>query len=126
MIPVPLMVNVTSVWVNSGLAVMLKLLAPGLKTIAVTSVVSAERVRSAILEVSKVATSFGPFGMVLGVQFSAVFQSLLIGVMLQVALSAWTAFSAPSASVRMMALDRMGAFMAPITPMSSFESKANS
>ena len=38
-------------------------------------------------ESPKVATSSGPFGTVFGVQFSAVFQSLLIGLVLQVALS---------------------------------------
>ena len=88
MIPVPLMVMVTSVWVDSGSAVMLKLLAPALKTIAATSVVSAERVRPVILEPAKVATSVGPFGTVCGVQLVAVFQSPFVGFKFQEALLA--------------------------------------
>src|SRR5438552_510814 len=87
-IPVPLIVNVIPVESGSGSAVMLNLLAPGLKTIAATSVVSAENVRSVILELAKVATSAGPFGTVSGVQFTAVFQSPFVGLRFQVALSA--------------------------------------
>ena len=105
---------------------MLKLLAPGSNTIASTSVVSAENVRFVILEVAKVATSVGPLGTAGGVQFAALFQLPFVGFVLHVALSAWTPFSAASKSVRMVAQDRIGDFMAPIMPMALFESKADS
>src|SRR5262249_5013562 len=118
-IPAPLTVKVTFA------VVVLKLLAPGLNTKLLTSVL-ADREISAVFERSNIATSSGPFGMVLGVQFSAVFQSLLIGVMLQVALPAYTALSAPSESVRMMAQARMGVFTAAIMPTAPFKSKADS
>jgi len=61
-----------------------------------------------------------------GVQLAAVFQSLLIGFMLQVALSALTAFSAPSENVTTVAQDRMGDFMAAIMPMAPFKRKTDS
>ena len=72
---------------------MLKLLAPGLKTIDDTSTGLAEKVRAVVFERPKVAVSLGPLGTVAGVQFAAVFQSLLIGLALQVALPAkeWAA-----------------------------------
>src|SRR5438128_1912487 len=44
---------------------------------------------SVTLETSKVAISLGPFGTVGGIQFAAVFQSLLMGLRFQVALSAY-------------------------------------
>src|SRR5262249_3322788 len=71
-------------------AVMEKLSAPGLKTRLARKVTgkSVVSVTSVTAEVPKVATSVKELGTVLGVQFSAVFQSLLIGFMLQVALSA--------------------------------------
>ena len=43
---------------------------------------------SVVVEESKVAVSLGPFGTVGGVQFAAVFQSLLIGFRFHVALPA--------------------------------------
>ena len=49
---------------------------------------------SVIVETSKVAMSPGPFGTVLGVQFAAVYQSPLVGLRFQVALSAWANCSA--------------------------------
>src|SRR6266550_6149581 len=88
-IPGPLMVNVTLVENGSGSAIMLKLLAPGLNTISATSVISPENLRRVILETANVATSLGPLGTVAGVQLAAVFQSRLVGFILQVALSAF-------------------------------------
>ena len=70
--------------------------------------------------------SAGPLGTVAGVQFAAVFQSLLIGWRFQVALSAQTAFSALSASVRIMAQHRMEDFMAAIMPTALFKRQADS
>src|SRR6266699_3860834 len=72
-------------------------------------------------EEANVAVSEGPFGTVAGVQLVAVVQSPLVGLRLHVALAAQTAFSAPSASVRTIAQDRMGVFMAAIMPMAPFE-----
>jgi len=51
---------------------------------------------SVVFETSKVATSAGPFGIVGGIQFVAVFQSPVSGVALQVALPAYTVESASS------------------------------
>ena len=67
-------------------------LAPGVNAMLFTSIDEAIETLT-VLETPKVATSFGPFGTVAGVQFAAVFQSLLIGLELQVALPAkeWTA-----------------------------------
>ena len=79
-----------------------------------------------IVEKSNVAVSLGPLGTVCGVQFAAKCQLLLVGFMLQVALPAQTAFSTPNDSVRTMAQDRRGVFMAPIMSSSPFESKADS
>ena len=87
-IPGPLIVNVTLVETGSGSAAILKLLAPGLKTIAATSVKLAENVSLVILETSNVAMSVGPLGTVGGVQLTGVFQSPLVGLGFQVALSA--------------------------------------
>ena len=50
--------------------------------------VKAEKVRLVVLETSKVAVSAGPLGTVIGVQFADLFQTLLIGLALQVALPA--------------------------------------
>ena len=72
------------------------------------------------------AMSEGPFGTVGGVQLAGLFQSPFVGFVLQVALSAYTAFGAPNDSVRIMAKDRMGDFMAAIMPTALFESKADS
>src|SRR5713101_3154109 len=79
------MLNVTLV---CDPAVMLKLLAPGLNTIAATSVISVEKVTCLILEPANVATSVGPLGTVAGIQLAAVFQSPLVGLRFQVALPA--------------------------------------
>src|SRR5262245_49128233 len=108
----PLIVSVMPCPVVPG-TVILKALAPGLKTIAATSVEAAERVTPVVFERLKVATSAGPSGTVGGVQFAAVFQSPLVGLRLQVALSARRPRSAPSEMVKTMAQDRIGAFMAP-------------
>lgn len=81
-IPTPLIVSV-----NVGLAVMINLLAPGLKTMLLASVL-AERKTPVVFEMSNVAVSAGPLGTVFGVQLAAVFQSPLVGSSCQVALPA--------------------------------------
>ena len=48
-----------------------------------------ERDVTVVFETANVAVSFGPFGIVPGVQLAAVFQSLLVGLMFHVALPAW-------------------------------------
>jgi hypothetical protein len=63
---------------------------------------------------------------VAGVQLAGLFQNLVAGLRFQVALSAKTVLSAPSESVRTMAQEAMGDFMAAIMPMALFESKAHS
>src|SRR5262245_48889643 len=88
MIPAPLMVRVTSVCAAAGLAVMVKLLAVGVKTISDTSVLAAENSRLVILEPANLATSAGPLGTVSGVQLAGLFQSLSTGSAFQVALPA--------------------------------------
>ena len=81
-IPVPLMVSA-----RRGLGLIVKALAPELKTIALTSVF-AEGARLVVFEEAKVALSAGPLGTVFGVQLRAVFQSPLVGLRFQVALPA--------------------------------------
>src|SRR5437879_12573585 len=66
--PAPLMVNVTA-----ELAVMVKSLAPVLKTMPFTCVL-AEMETPVLLEDANVAVSNGPFGLVAGVQLPALFQ----------------------------------------------------
>jgi hypothetical protein len=75
-----------------GLAVMVNALAPSPKTTLRTCVAFVIEI-AVVLELAKVAMSFGPFGTVAGVQFAAVFQSPLTGFALQVALPAkdWAA-----------------------------------
>jgi hypothetical protein len=68
--------------------VMVKADPPALNTIELTSVGSVG-VMFLRCEVAKVAVSPGPFGTVAGVQFAAVFQSLLVGLRFHVALSAY-------------------------------------
>jgi hypothetical protein len=53
------------------------------------TVVLAETETSLTFERRNVATSAGPLGTVFGIQFAAVFQSLLMGLTCQVALPAW-------------------------------------
>src|SRR5207248_7623241 len=118
--PVPLMVRGAPTSL-----VMVKADPPALNTIELTSVGSVG-VMFLRCEVAKVAVSAGPFGTVAGVQFAALLQLPLIGLKFQVALPAKTAFSAPSASVRMMAQDRMRDFMSAVMPMALFASKADS
>ena len=118
--PVPLMVRGAPTPL-----VMVNIAPPGLKTIELTSVGSLG-VIALRCEVAKVAMSAGPFGTVLGIQLAAVFQSPLVGLRFQVALSAKMASSAASESVTMMAQDRIVDFMAPIMPITRFESKADS
>ncbi|PYL05735.1 MAG: hypothetical protein DME33_15735 [Verrucomicrobia bacterium] len=81
-IPMPLIVRD-----RKSVALMVKRLAPGLKISSLSST-DDETKTLVCCESPKVATSSGPLGTVFGVQFSAVFQSLLIGLVLQVALSA--------------------------------------
>jgi hypothetical protein len=66
---------------------MVNALAPGSNTIPFTSVLDATEI-FLVFDASKVAVSDGLFGTVSGVQFAAVFQSLLLGLRSQVALSA--------------------------------------
>ena len=80
--PVPLMVRAAE-----GIAVIVKGLAPGLKAIALSSVL-AENEMLVVLEASSVPVSKGPLGTVAGVQLAAVFQSPLVGSRSQVALPA--------------------------------------
>src|SRR6266481_2346092 len=109
---------------DSGRAVevMVKALKPASKTIVSRTTLSTTSTL-VWLDMPKVATSWEPSGTVAGVQLAAVFHSLVVGLRFHVALSAKAAFSAPSASVRMMAQDRMGDFMAPIMPTAPVESK---
>ena len=90
---------------------MVKALAPAAKMMLSTMVLT-ESETTFLLEMAKEAIAAGSFGTAWGVQLVAVSQSPLIGWRFQVALSAWMAFSAPSASVTTMAQDRMGAFTA--------------
>ena len=84
-IPAPLTVNTLPGSAIAGLRV--NALAPGLKTIPFNSVAPGILIL-VWLDCSNVAVSFGPFGTVAGVQFTAVLQSLLIGSKFQVALPA--------------------------------------
>ena len=79
MTPAPL--KVSPAWV---VAVMEKASAPEAKTISFTSVAAESRIVG-LLEVAKVAVSLGPFGTVFGIQFAAVFQSPLVGLVRHVA-----------------------------------------
>ena len=65
---------------------MVNALAPGLKMISERSTYSTEM--SVTVETSKVAISEEPLGTVAGVQFEAVYQSLLVGLRFHVALPA--------------------------------------
>ena len=69
------------------LTVIVNALAPGLNTILSTSV-KAKIETPLLLETANVATSAGPFGTVAGVQLAAVFQSPVVGLVLQAALPA--------------------------------------
>ena len=82
--PAPLIVKV----LPAPAVILNEFVAAELKTISATSVESAERATSILLERPKVATSAGPLGMVCGVQFAGVFQSRLVGFSFQVALPA--------------------------------------
>src|SRR5262245_60127973 len=75
--PAPLMVNA-----KKGL-VIVNALAPGLNTMALTSVVC-EMTGRFTLEVPNVAVSAGPLGGPLAIQLAALFQSVLAGVAFQV------------------------------------------
>src|SRR5204862_3195360 len=81
-IPAPLTVNV-----NVGTTVIVKALAPALKTMPFTSML-AERKTLVVLERANVAVSDGPLGMVRGIQFAAWFQSPVAGLVFHVALLA--------------------------------------
>jgi hypothetical protein len=104
---------------------MVNALAPRLKTMLFTST-GALIETFVLLETPKVAVSAGPLGTVAGVQLAGLVQSLSTGLAFHVALSAQTALSAPSASVRMMVEDTMRDFIAAIMPTAPFESKADS
>ena len=83
-----LFVMPTSLIINGDgvLAVIVNALAPALNTIPFTSVF-ADRDTAVRLLMANVAVSAGPFGTVLGVQFAAVFQSPVAGLLFHVALS---------------------------------------
>src|SRR5262249_47122441 len=83
-IPAPLIVSAI-VPLLAG-RVIVNALAPGLKTMLFTSI-DAVIETSVVLETPKVATSFGPFGTVAGVQLAGLLQSLSTGLAFQVALS---------------------------------------
>ena len=82
-IPTPLMVSA-----KKGLAVIVKLLAPGSKVIPST-VVFAEIEMAVVFETANVAVSADPLGTVAGVQFVAVFQSPEPWLRCHIALPAW-------------------------------------
>jgi hypothetical protein len=81
--PVPL-----SVSEKLGLAVIVKLLAPGEKVIPST-IVFAEMETAVVFERAKIAVSADPLGIVIGDQLPAVFQSPEPGLRSHVALLAW-------------------------------------
>src|SRR4051794_18739760 len=62
--------------------------APGLKTRLSRSMMTLELVTSVTFDAPNVAMSVGEFGTVWGVQFAAVFQSPVAGLLLQIALPA--------------------------------------
>jgi hypothetical protein len=122
---IPALLIVSTIAPFAGLGVMVNALALGLNTMLFTST-DAVIETSVLLEILKVAMSAGPLGTVAGVQLAGLLQLLSTGLAFQVALSAKTALSAPSESVRMMAQERIKDFMAPIMPTMLFESKAAS
>jgi hypothetical protein len=83
---------------NTGVTVIVYALAPSVKTMSPTMVVvppppgASPQTTFVVLETANVAISVSLLGMVDGVQFSAVFQSLLVGLRFQVALPAWSAW----------------------------------
>ena len=96
--PTPLMVKPKSRLVN------VNALAPGSKTMPLTSGAARNPVETAvILETPKVAVSFGPLGTVAGVQLEAVNQSPLVGLRFHVALLAKAVLAAESKSINMAA-----------------------
>ena len=87
--PVPLIVR-NLVNEESEATVIVNALAPALKTMPLTSIEDDNRPpTSVILETPNVAVSAGPLGTVLGVQFVASNQSVLVGLRFHVALPAW-------------------------------------
>src|SRR6266568_6891639 len=70
-----------------GSALMLNEFAPELKLSPLISV-RADTATCVTLDMAKLAMSDGPFGTVCGIQFAAVFQSLFVGFLSQVALPA--------------------------------------
>src|SRR5262249_18047961 len=78
-----------------GVGVKVNALASALKLRALISV-PAEQDTSVVFEAPNVAVSEGPFGTVAGVQLAAVFQSLLPGLRIQLALPAWSVVIAVS------------------------------
>ena len=99
MIPAPLRISELSFgWpLRNGLTVIVKALAPALKTIALT-IVFVETETSAVLEAPKVAVSPEALGTVDGVQLAAIFQSREMGLRSQVALPAKVTLGSESRS----------------------------
>jgi len=105
--PTPLIVSA-----KKGLAVIVKLLAPGAKVIPST-VVFAEIEMAVVFETANVAVSADPLGTVAGVQFAAVFQSPEPGLRSQVALPAkevWMQSIRPN-TAKIPVMRRRGVFM---------------
>src|SRR5207248_1723115 len=92
--PAPLMVSA-----KKGLAVIVKLLAPGAKVIPST-IVFAEIEMAVVLETANVAVSADPSGTVAGVQFAALFQSQEAGFRSHVAVPACTELETPIAATK--------------------------
>jgi hypothetical protein len=92
--PVPL-----SVSEKLGLAVIVKLLAPGEKVIPST-IVFAEMETAVVFERAKIAVSADPLGIVIGDQLPAVFQSPELGLKSHVALPARTELETPIAATK--------------------------
>ena len=106
MIPAPTVFKIAPENGRAG-EVMVKALAPAAKTIESSCTVSTTSTL-AWLDMPKVATSSGPLGTVGGVQLAAVFQSLLVGLRFQVALSARASFGARRMPNRIKTTNRDG------------------
>ncbi len=81
---------------------MVKVLAPGLKTISLTFV-GADSVTLVLFDEPKVAVSAAPFGTVAGDQSFTLFQSFVLGFVFQVALPANAVFDCVTSSTKITA-----------------------
>src|SRR5450432_720408 len=119
--PAPLIVS--AVGLLLGLTVIVNALAPGLKTMLLTSVL-AERETPVTLETPNVALSAELLGTVAGVQLEAVFQSPVRGLRFHVALPAEAACVKSKASSRADKRDACD-FIAPVKEEKRPEVKLN-